>query len=139
MLNAGTAFNVVPGRGELFCDLRADDDAAILAVLDAVPRESGGVALEPELTRLWPGMDAEVATAGLLRAARAARWAARSSACTAAARATRATSPRAIPLTVDGLGPRGGKAHNPGEFVLAESLLSRAEVALAVAAAAVAG
>ena len=46
---------------------------------------------------------------------------------------------KAIPLTVDGLGPRGGKAHNPGEFVLAESLLSRAEVALAVAAAAVAG
>ena len=26
----------------------------------------------------------------------------------------------AIPLTVDGLGPRGGKAHNPGEFVLAD-------------------
>jgi glutamate carboxypeptidase len=39
---------------------------------------------------------------------------------------------RMIPLTVDGLGPRGGKAHNPGEFVLAESLASRAEVALAV-------
>ena len=38
----------------------------------------------------------------------------------------------AIPLTVDGLGPRGGKAHNPGEFVLAASLRSRAEVALAV-------
>src|SRR5215213_9642575 len=26
VLNAGTAFNVVPGRGALFCDLRADDD-----------------------------------------------------------------------------------------------------------------
>ena len=37
-----------------------------------------------------------------------------------------------IPLTVDGLGPRGGKAHNPGEFVLGPSLASRAEVALAV-------
>ena len=36
-----------------------------------------------------------------------------------------------VPLTVDGLGPRGGKAHNPGEFVLEESLTSRAEVALA--------
>jgi glutamate carboxypeptidase len=41
-----------------------------------------------------------------------------------------------IPLTVDGLGPRGGKAHNPGEYVLAASLASRAEVALAVCAAA---
>ena len=41
-----------------------------------------------------------------------------------------------LPLTVDGLGPRGGRAHNPDEFVLAESLRPRAEVALAVAAAA---
>ncbi len=43
---------------------------------------------------------------------------------------------RAIPLTVDGLGPRGGKAHNPGEFVSEASLRPRAEVALAVALAA---
>jgi glutamate carboxypeptidase len=40
----------------------------------------------------------------------------------------------AIPLTVDGLGPRGGRAHNPDEFVLAPSLHSRAQVALAVVA-----
>jgi glutamate carboxypeptidase len=39
-----------------------------------------------------------------------------------------------IALTVDGLGPRGGAAHNPGEFVLAPSLRGRAEVALALAA-----
>jgi len=44
----------------------------------------------------------------------------------------------AIPLTVDGLGPRGGKAHNPGEFVLGSSLAARAEVALAVVDAALA-
>jgi glutamate carboxypeptidase len=37
-----------------------------------------------------------------------------------------------VPVTVDGLGPRGGKAHNPGEFVFEESLTSRAQVALAV-------
>jgi glutamate carboxypeptidase len=39
-----------------------------------------------------------------------------------------------IPLTVDGLGPRGGGAHTPDEFVLAPSLRQRAEVALALAA-----
>jgi glutamate carboxypeptidase len=39
----------------------------------------------------------------------------------------------AIPLTVDGLGPRGGGAHTPEEFVLEASLAERAEVALAVA------
>jgi glutamate carboxypeptidase len=38
-----------------------------------------------------------------------------------------------IPLTVDGLGPRGGGAHAPHEYVLATSLKARAEVALAVA------
>ena len=41
-------------------------------------------------------------------------------------------------MTVDGLGPRGGKAHNPGEYVLAASLRDRAEVALAVTLAALA-
>jgi glutamate carboxypeptidase len=38
-----------------------------------------------------------------------------------------------IPSTVDGLGPRGGGAHTPEEFVFIESLRQRAEVALAVA------
>ena len=42
----------------------------------------------------------------------------------------------AIPLTVDGLGPRGGRAHDPGEYVLAASLHDRAEVALAMTLAA---
>jgi len=45
----------------------------------------------------------------------------------------------AIALTVDGLGPRGGGAHTPGEFVTAASLHERAEVALAVAVAVLAG
>ena len=135
VLNAGTAFNVVPGRGALFCDLRADADDAILRVLDAVPREVGGVRLEPALTRLWPGMDAEEATRGLLGGATAALGrpvlgVPRGGASDASHLA------KAVALTVDGLGPRGGKAHNPGEYVLADSLLSRAEVALAVAEAA---
>jgi glutamate carboxypeptidase len=40
-----------------------------------------------------------------------------------------------VPLTVDGLGPRGGGAHNPEEWVSRESLHSRAQVAMAVVAA----
>jgi glutamate carboxypeptidase len=135
VLHAGDAFNVVPGRGELVCDLRADGDAAIVEVLQAIPADVGGVALAPELMRLWPGMDAEAATVPLLERASAAlgrpvagvRRGGASDASHLAA---------AIPVTVDGLGPRGGKAHNPGEFVLAPSLASRAEVALATADAA---
>jgi glutamate carboxypeptidase len=42
----------------------------------------------------------------------------------------------AITLTVDGLGPRGGAAHNPDEHVLVDSVQPRAEVALAVTLAA---
>jgi glutamate carboxypeptidase len=40
-----------------------------------------------------------------------------------------------IALTLDGLGPRGGGAHTPQEWVSAESLRTRAELALAVTAA----
>jgi glutamate carboxypeptidase len=43
-----------------------------------------------------------------------------------------------IALTVDGLGPRGGGAHTPEEFILREALITRAEVALSVARAALA-
>jgi glutamate carboxypeptidase len=37
-----------------------------------------------------------------------------------------------IEVTVDGLGPLGGGAHTPSEFIVASSLRSRAEVALAL-------
>ena len=45
----------------------------------------------------------------------------------------------AIPVTVDGLGPRGGAAHNPEEYIVEASLITRAAVALAVAQAALSG
>jgi glutamate carboxypeptidase len=37
-----------------------------------------------------------------------------------------------VPVTIDGLGPRGGGAHAPEEFVLAGTLRERGEVALAI-------
>jgi glutamate carboxypeptidase len=37
-----------------------------------------------------------------------------------------------IEITIDGLGPRGGGAHTPDEYVHEASLLSRAQVALAI-------
>ena len=135
VLRSGDAFNVVPADGELFGDVRADTDAAILAVLAAIPGEVGGAGLTPELVRLWPGMDARAQTAGLLEAATAALGrpivgVSRGGASDASHMA------QAVPVTVDGLGPRGGKAHNPGEFVAEHSLRSRAEVALALTLAA---
>src|SRR5204862_6447292 len=118
--------NVVPGTGELFCDLRADDLDAIEAVLGAVPHEHDGVLLQPELIRRWPGMHSEAAVAGLLRRAAAALG---RPILPATRRGASDASPMAsaIPVTVDGLGPRGGAAHNPDEFVLEESLAGRAE------------
>ena len=177
MLRSGDAFNVVPGAGELFCDLRADDLDAIERVLEQIPAEIGGATLHPELIRRWPGMRSEKATAPLLERASALlgrriapakrggasdashfaatirspsmasapRWQGdNGSSSLARAPAKRGGASDAshfaatIPVTVDGLGPRGGKAHNPEEFVLEASLQPRAEVALALILAALA-
>src|SRR3954449_12117967 len=135
VVRAGDAFNVVPSGGHLLCDLRADHAGAFDGVLEAVPETVGEVALACSLDRSWPGMDAREATRPLLdgateRLGRAVVGVERGGASDASHLAP------VVPVTVDGLGPRGGRAHAPGEFVLAESLGQRAEVALAVAAAA---
>jgi glutamate carboxypeptidase len=135
VVRSGNAFNVVPAAGRLIADVRADGLAAFQRVLDAVPAEVGGAKLTAGLAREWPGMDARQATAPLLARAtellgRPVTGANRGGASDASHFAA------AIGLTVDGLGPRGGAAHNPGEYVRASSLKTRAEVALSLALAA---
>jgi glutamate carboxypeptidase len=137
ILRSGEAFNRVPDAGELYCDLRADDAAAFAAVAAAVPAEVGGATLAAEMVRLWPGMDSTAATRPLLE--RATQTLGRPVVGVPRGGASDASHfAGTVPLTVDGLGPRGGKAHNPDEFVLTASLRPRAEVALAVIAAALA-
>jgi glutamate carboxypeptidase len=131
ILRSGDAFNVVPATGELFCDLRADDAGAFDAVLGAVPSEVDGVTLESALLRLWPGMDARTSSAPLLAAA-SARLGRTITGMDRGGASDASHFAASIPLTVDGLGPRGGGAHAPNEFVLESSLLTRAEVALAI-------
>jgi glutamate carboxypeptidase len=131
IMRSGEAFNVVPPAGELVCDLRADRLEAFDPVIDAVPHEIDAVRLEATLVRAWPGMDTRDAAATLLE--RAARRLGRPVAAAERGGASDASHmATAIPLTVDGLGPRGGGAHTPHEWVSASSLLTRAEVALAV-------
>jgi glutamate carboxypeptidase len=94
--------------------------------------------LEARMERVWPGMDSHAATAPLLerasaRIGRPVVGVPRGGASDASHFAG------AIPLTIDGLGPRGGGAHTPEEFVLEPSLGQRAEVALAVAVEVLAG
>ena len=132
VIQAGDAFNVVPATGSLTCDLRADDSESFAGVVAAVPAEVGRARLETSMLRVWPGMDARDVTAPVLDAAsqalgRPIRGGARGGASDASHFAT------SIPLTIDGLGPRGGDAHHPDEYVLRESLGARAAVALAVA------
>jgi glutamate carboxypeptidase len=135
VIRSGDAFNVVPARGELLCDVRGDSLEAIDAVASAVPSEVGGARLQTELLRRWPPMDSREATADLLT--RAGDLAGRRIVAAGRGGASDASHFAAtIPLTVDGLGPRGGAAHNPGEFVRVSSLRPRAEVALAIALAA---
>jgi glutamate carboxypeptidase len=134
VLHSGHAFNVVPSAGELYCDLRADRLDAIERVLAAVPGVVGGATLDAELVRRWPGMDTRAAVGALLE--RAGERLGRRVIGTERGGASDASHLAAhVPLTIDGLGPRGGGAHTPDEFVRSDSLRSRAEVALAVGAA----
>lgn len=135
VLRSGDAFNVVPASGELIFDLRADRTQAFDPVIAAVPPLVDGVAVQAVMERVWPGMDTRAATQDLLAAA--AGQLGRPIVAVSRGGASDASHFAAqIPLTVDGLGPRGGGAHTPEEFVLAVSLRQRAEVALAVACAA---
>ncbi|MBA3263587.1 MAG: M20/M25/M40 family metallo-hydrolase [Thermoleophilaceae bacterium] len=134
ILHSGEAFNVVPPRGRLVCDLRADDIAAFRPVLQAVPEELDGVSIESALVRAWPGMDTRSATAALLEEA-ADRLGRPLVASERGGASDASHVAQAVPVTVDGLGPRGGGAHTPQEWVSAEALRSRAEVALALVAA----
>jgi glutamate carboxypeptidase len=137
VMRSGDAFNVVPADGELFCDLRADSTDAFDGVLAALPGEVGGAQVRADLVRVWPGMDTREATRPLLSAAterlgREVVGMERGGASDASHLAS------TVPVTVDGLGPRGGGAHAPTEHVMARTLRERAEVALAVTAAAIA-
>ena len=131
VVQSGEAFNVVPATGELLCDLRADDLETFEAVLAGLPAAVDGVRLEGDLLRRWPGMDSGERTATLLGAAsgrlgRPIVGVARGGASDASYMAP------VIGITIDGLGPCGGGAHTPDEFVHGRSLRSRAEVALAI-------
>ncbi len=136
VLHSGDAFNVVPAHGELVFDTRATDTSAFSRVLHAVPAELEGVKLEPIMERVWPAMDSEAAAAPLLAAA--SQLLGRPIVARARGGASDASHfASSIPLTIDGLGPRGGGAHTPEEFVHLGSLVDRIAVALALARAAI--
>ncbi|WP_354698410.1 Succinyl-diaminopimelate desuccinylase [Paraconexibacter sp. AEG42_29] len=137
VMHCGGAFNVVPAAGELICDVRADRLSAFAAVLAAVPAEVGGATLTAQNLRHWPGMDHRESMAPILADAGARLG----SPITAGSRGGASDASHfaaVVPLCVDGLGPLGGLAHAPGEYVLASSLERRARVALAVADAVIA-
>jgi glutamate carboxypeptidase len=138
IMRSGDAFNVVPAAGELIFDLRAKRVEAFGAVLEAVPAELDGVELDARMEREWPGMDSAGATATLLAGA-TARLGRPIVGVPRGGASDAAHFAGSIALTVDGLGPRGGGAHTPEEFVLAASLRERAEVALALALAVLGG
>ncbi len=136
IVRSGDAINVVPPSGELVIDMRASDTDVFAHVVAALPDEVGGATLHPVLERVWPAMDSEATAAPLLAAAsgllgRPIVPRARGGASDASHFAPM------IPLTVDGLGPRGGGAHTPDEFVHLPSLGERLAVAMAVARAAI--
>jgi glutamate carboxypeptidase len=137
VMRSGDAFNVVPAAGELIFDLRSRRLGAFDDVMAAIAPELDEVSLVARMEREWPAMDSEQATGQLL--ADASRLAGRPVVGMARGGASDASHfADTIALTVDGLGPRGGGAHTPEEFVLRDALHRRAEVALAIARAALA-
>jgi glutamate carboxypeptidase len=138
VMRSGEALNVVPAAGELLLDMRADRLEAFEPALAAVPGEIGGATLTPSMERRWPGMDAREPARPLIERATALLGRTVIGAGRGGASDASHFAP-SIPLTVDGLGPRGGGAHTPEEFVFAPSLAERAEVALALARAALEG
>ena len=133
VIRAGEALNVVPPTGELLVDVRADRLDAFGAVLGAVPPELDGVRLATQQIRSWPGMDTEAVMTPVLGAA--SNRAGRSIVAAERGGASDASHfANAVERTVDGLGPRGGAAHHPDEFVRRDSVRPRMEVALALAA-----
>lgn len=134
MMRSGEAINAVPAGGELLVDMRADHEDAFVPVITSVPNDVDGVGLYTERLRLWPGMDAREISAAPL--ARAGELLGRPIAGTSRGGASDASNIAPyVPLAIDGLGPLGGYAHNPNEYLLLDSLLPRAEVALAIVAA----
>ena len=112
-----------PAAGELIFDLRARSARRrSTRCWRRSRRELDGVALEARMERVWPGMDSEprrprsCSTPPRERLGRPIVGVPRGGASDASHFAA------TIPLTVDGLGPRGGGAHTPEEFVLAASL-----------------
>lgn len=133
IMSAGQALNVVPPDGELVCDLRADRAEAFEAVEAAIPARVGEVSIEVARDRQWPGMDSREASAPVL--ARASESLGRPVVGGERGGASDASHfAGSIPVVIDGLGPLGGNAHHPDEYVELP-LLGRCEVALAVAGA----
>lgn len=133
-IRSGGAINVVPADGELMIDVRATSAHSFARVIETVARGSGEVGIEVELVRSWPGMNTMAAASGVLEAA--SDWLGREIVPIGRGGASDASHlATTIPMTIDGLGPRGGHAHAPEEFVHRPSLRERAEVAMAVAGA----
>jgi glutamate carboxypeptidase len=148
VLHAGDAFNVVPADGELICDLRAERLEAFEPLLEAIggnlkgvrpPLGIDGVEIEAALVRRWPGMDSRELVAERLAGPASALLGRRLHVGGRGGASDASHMAEHVALTVDGLGPRGGHAHHPDEFVAVDSVRPRAEVALAVTAAALAG
>ena len=133
ILRSGDAFNVVPAEGELLCDLRADRLEAFDPVFAGLPEEQDEVRLESTMVRGWPGLDSRDATAAVL--AEASERFGRPIAGSERGGASDASHIAAggVACTIDGLGPLGGGAHTPEEWVSTESLEARYDVARALA------
>lgn len=134
VFHAGSALNTIPGHTEILCDMRSHDAADFDAVAAATRLLAARlpVAVTVDHLRVWPHMNTRDTTALLLNKA---GWMMGRSliACSRGGASDASYFAASIPLTIDGLGPVGGREHSREEYVEPESFQERAELALAVA------
>jgi glutamate carboxypeptidase len=134
ILRVGEAVNVVPGEGELFCDVRAEDLQTIEDFFtEVVEPGAKGPTFACSLYRRWRGMDTwEASVATLDKAGEILGRPIATMAVNGASDASHIAT--VVPLTIDGLGPTGGDEHGQDEWLEPESLVRRLRVALACVA-----
>ena len=117
-MHSGGAFNVVPPGVSSSATSAPTRSRPPHPAIAAIPAEIDGVRIEAEWVRQWPGMDTRELVPERLR--RAGRRDCSERPVVAAQRGGASDASHMaghVALTVDGLGPHGGHAHHPDEYV----------------------
>jgi glutamate carboxypeptidase len=130
-LHSGEHDNKIPDQGILQCDVRAYSMEAMDQVFQYIPEQINGVILEPRLQPCFPPMNRQKELEPyLVKAGKILDTKLKQESRGGSSDASHLS--QHIPLTVDGLGPLGGKDHSPNEHILLHSVEPSLELSAAL-------